>query len=55
MDINCGFSPEVCAVRIDQLVRAGSLWLASAQSAGDEVGLLWTERIADRGSLIADR
>ncbi len=41
-------SPETCAVRIDQLVRAGSPWLASAPSADNEVGLLWTERIADR-------
>jgi len=42
------FSPEACAVRVDQLVRTGSPWLASAQPTGDGVGLLWTERIADR-------
>ena len=40
--------PELCVVRIDKLVRAGSPWLASAQPTADHVGLLWTERVSDR-------
>ncbi|MDP6508220.1 MAG: hypothetical protein QF719_02745 [Chloroflexota bacterium] len=43
-----GFGPVGCAVRLDPLFLAGSPWLASAQPAGDQVGLLWTIRIADR-------
>jgi hypothetical protein len=43
-----GFGPAGCAVRLDPLTLAGSPWLASAQPAGDEVGLLWTIRVADR-------
>ncbi|HJO07464.1 MAG TPA: hypothetical protein QGG37_09030, partial [Chloroflexota bacterium] len=43
-----GFGPPGCAVRLDPLFLAGSPWLASAQPTGDEVGLLWTIRVADR-------
>jgi len=43
-----GFGPPGCAVRLDPLFGAGSPWLASAQPAGDEVGLMWTIRVADR-------
>ena len=40
--------PEGCAVRLDPRIRAGNVWLASAQPTSNEVGFLWTNRIADR-------
>lgn len=35
-------------MRLDLRIRAGYVWLASAQPTGNEVGFLWTNRIADR-------